>query len=109
MLTSRDRTLDRPEQVAKIRRMRVPMHAPTVLTGVEVEQILGALANERQRAIVMLACGAGLRISEASRLRVEDIDAKRMLLHIRNAMLARDRACTERAALNRAAPASCLP
>ena len=70
-------TLERPEQVAKIPRMRVPMHVPTVLTGVEVEQILGALANERQRAIVMLAYGAGLRISEACRLRVEDIDAKR--------------------------------
>jgi site-specific recombinase XerD len=84
-------TLDRPEHVAKIPHMRVPMHVPTVLTGVEVEQILGALASEKQRAIVMLAYGAGLRICEACRLRVEDIDAKRMLLHIRNAKRGRER------------------
>jgi integrase/recombinase XerD len=84
-------TLERPEDVAKIPHMRVPMHVPTVLTGVEVERILGALATEKQRAIVMLAYGAGLRISEACRLRVEDIDAKRMLLHIRNAKRGRER------------------
>jgi site-specific recombinase XerD len=84
-------TLERPEDFARIPFMRVPMHVPTVLTGVEVEQILAALANEKQRAIVMLAYGAGLRICEACRLRVEDIDAKRMLLHIRNAKRGRQR------------------
>ncbi len=84
-------TLARPEDGATLPRMRVPMHLPTVLTGVEVEQILGALASDKHRAVVMLAYGAGLRISEACHLRVEDIDAKRMLLHIRNAKRGRER------------------
>jgi site-specific recombinase XerD len=35
------------------------------------------------RAIVMMAYGAGLRISEVCRLRVEDIDSQRMLIHVR--------------------------
>ena len=67
------------------------MHVPTVLTGVEVERGLSALTSERHRAVVMLAYGAGLRIGEACRLRVEDIDAKRMLLHVRNAKRGRER------------------
>lgn len=84
-------TLEQPECVAKIPHMWVPMHVPTVLTGVEVERILGALESDKQRAVVMLAYGAGLRICEACRLRIEDIDAKRMLLHIRNAKRGRER------------------
>ncbi len=60
-----DVTLARPEDGATLPRMRVPMHLPTVLTGVEVEQVLDALASDKHRAVVMLAYGAGLRISEA--------------------------------------------
>src|SRR5215471_2547573 len=84
-------TLERPEAVEKIPHMRVPMRVPTVLTGIEVERILAALKSERHRAVVMLAYGAGLRIGEVCRLRVEDIDSKRMLLHIRNAKRGRER------------------
>ena len=84
-------TLEHPERVAAMPRMRVPMHVPTVLTGVEVEQILCALKSDKYRAMVMLVYGAGLRISEACHLRVQDIDAKRMLLHIGHAKRGRER------------------
>ncbi len=84
-------TLEHPERVAQMPRMRVPMHVPTVLTGVEVERILGAIESDKYRVAVMLAYGAGLRIGEVCHLRVEDIDAKRMLLHIRNAKRGRER------------------
>jgi site-specific recombinase XerD len=39
----------------------------------------------------MLAYGAGLRVSEACGLRVEDIDSQRMVLHIRDAKRGRER------------------
>jgi site-specific recombinase XerD len=39
----------------------------------------------------MLAYGAGLRVSEICRLRIDDIDAKRMVLRIRNAKRGRER------------------
>ena len=84
-------TLERPECVARVAYMRTPMALPTVLTGAEVMRILGALSNAKQRAIVMLAYGAGLRIREACRLRVEDIDAKRMLIHVRTTKMGRQR------------------
>ena len=39
----------------------------------------------------MTTYGLGLRISEVCRLRVDDIDSKRMLVHVRAAKRARDR------------------
>jgi site-specific recombinase XerD len=54
--------------------------------------LLAALPGKKHRAIVMLAYGAGLRVSEVLKLRVEDIDAKRMVLHIHEAKGGRERA-----------------
>jgi site-specific recombinase XerD len=84
-------TLDRPEVIARMPRMRVPMHIPVVLTTIEVLQLLGALKTDKHRAMVMLAYGAGLRVSEVCKLRVEDIDPKRMLVHVRHAKRGRER------------------
>ena len=44
------------------------MRLPTVLTGTEVERLLGAMATQRQRVMVMLAYGAGLRVSEVANI-----------------------------------------
>ena len=71
-------TLDRPEETLRMPRMRVPMHVPVVLTAVEVQRLLGALTTDKHRAMVMLAYGAGLRVSEVCKLRIDDIDPKRM-------------------------------
>jgi len=84
-------TLDRPEEIARVPRMRVPMYVPVVLSPSEVARLLAALASDKHRALVMLAYGAGLRVSEVCKLRVDDIDAKRMLLHIRGAKRGRER------------------
>ena len=72
-------------------RMRVPMHVPMVLTGGEVARLIAALRSEKQRALVMLAYGAGLRVSEVCKLRVDDIDPKRMVLRIQGAKRGRAR------------------
>jgi integrase len=42
----------------------------------EVERLLGAMSRRNRRVAAMLACGAGLRVGEICRLRVDDIDAK---------------------------------
>jgi site-specific recombinase XerD len=76
-------TLGRPEVVATIGRMRVRRAAPAILSPVEVVQLLAALSSKKHKAIVMLAYGSGLRVSEVCALRAEDIDAKRMLVHVR--------------------------
>lgn len=76
--TRRGVTADIP--MAKVRRS-----VKTILSGSEVARLLDATRSLKYRAIFALTYGAGLRIGEALRLRVEDIDSKRGLLRIRDA------------------------
>jgi len=71
--------------------VKTPMRLPRVLSGVEVARLLAALPTERYRVMGMLAYGAGLRVGEIVRLEIGDIDAKRMVLHIRDAKRGRER------------------
>jgi integrase/recombinase XerD len=73
-------TLDRPEIVARIPWPKVRQSLPPILSGTEIDRLLGALESTKYRAIVMTAYGCGLRISEVCGLRVGDIDSKRMLI-----------------------------
>src|SRR4051812_19447882 len=84
-------TLERPEAMSGIPRMRVPMRVPVVLSGTEVERLLGAITSLRHRVAAMLAYGAGLRVGEVLKLRVDDIDPKRMVLRIRGSKRGRER------------------
>jgi integrase/recombinase XerD len=77
--------------VEDLPRPRIPKKLPEVPSREEVETILTSVRSLKYRTILIAAYGAGLRISEARRLRVEDIDSKRMLLHIRGAKQAKDR------------------
>jgi len=84
-------TLERLDVAARIPRMRVPMRVPVVLSAVEVAGMLAAVESPQHRAWVMLAYGAGLRAREICRLRIDDIDPKRMLLHIHHTKCGRER------------------
>ena len=84
-------TLERPEEVAWIGHMKVRQHLPAILSVEEIERLLAALGSLKMQAIVMAAYGAGLRISEACKLRVEDIDSRRMVIHVRNGKGDKDR------------------
>jgi site-specific recombinase XerD len=78
-----ERTLDRPEVVAKIPYIKVLQKLPAVLSGSEVDGLLAAMDSTAYRAIVMTAYGAGLRISEVCPLAVDNLDSKRMLIRVR--------------------------
>lgn len=75
--------LGRLEMVHVLPNPRMPKTLPVVLSGTEVETLFGAIDSLKHRAVIMCAYGSGLRISEACKLRVEDVDSKRMLLRIR--------------------------
>jgi len=62
-----------------------------VLSREEVFKILSSVNNIKHRAILMLTYSAGLRVSEVVRLRIEDIDTQRKLIHIRGAKGRKDR------------------
>jgi integrase/recombinase XerD len=83
--------LDRPEVVARVPRRKQPRKLPVLLSPAEIERLIAATTSITVRTIVMLAYGAGLRVSEACGLRVEDIDSRSMLLHIRHAKRGRER------------------
>jgi integrase/recombinase XerD len=74
-------TLNRPEVVVGIRRLKARRRLPTILAREEFERLLEHLTL-RMRTIAVLAFGSGLRISEICQLRVEDIDSTRMQIHI---------------------------
>jgi integrase/recombinase XerD len=76
-------TLDRSKVAERLPWPKVPHRKPDILSGSEVEQVLAALTSLVPAMVLMTAYGAGLRISEACRLRVEDIDGKRGLIHVR--------------------------
>jgi len=77
-------TLGCPEVMQSIRAVRKDHPEPDVLSGSEVVALLAHAPSEMHHAIFMLLYGAGLRISEALKLTVADIDSKRMVLHLRD-------------------------
>lgn len=68
-----------------------PKKLPVVLSAEEVARLIEATSYLMHRTVLMLLYGTGIRRSEASRLRVSDIDSQRMVLHIRQGKGARDR------------------
>lgn len=83
--------LGRPQEVAWVGQMRVPHRLPAILSPEEVERRLAELGCLKRRAIVMAAYGAGLRISEVCNLRTENIDSRRMVIHVKAGKGDRDR------------------
>lgn len=64
---------------------------PVILSAQEVRQILGCVAALDQQVALITLYSCGLRLSEGLHLQVPDIDAGRMLLHIRAGKGNRDR------------------
>lgn len=76
-------SLERPEEVAWIRWPKVATKVPVILSGGEVEELFEAVPSLIKRTVLLTAYGAGLRVHEACRLEIGDIDSKRMLIKIR--------------------------
>ncbi len=71
--------------VYEIKRPKKDKKLPVVLSQEEVFQILSSVNNRKHKAILMLIYSAGLRVSEVVKLRPDDIDTQRKLIHIRSA------------------------
>jgi site-specific recombinase XerD len=80
-----------PGVVDHLPRPRIPKKLPDVLDPEEVMRLLGKVRSFLLRTILTTTYAAGLRISEALRLEVRDIDSKRMVIHIRGAKNGKDR------------------
>ena len=85
-------TLDRPLEI----RVPFPKHQrrlPAVLSAGDVTALLGAIQSLKYRALLTAAYGGGLRVGEACRLCVQDIDSDRGVISVRGGKGGHDR-CT---------------
>jgi len=86
------RTLKRRFPPDSIPYPKYPSHRiPKVISPEEVAQLIDGAGNLQARAILMLLYSTGIRRSELVQLRVEDIDSKRMVIHIRQGKGGKDR------------------
>lgn len=72
-------------------RKKEPQKLPDILSQNEVARIIKATLNLKQRTLLILIYGAGLRASEVASLRVKDIDSDRSVIHIRDGKGGKDR------------------
>jgi integron integrase len=86
-----------PEMTALVRARR-PARLPVVLTRDEVRRILARLGGE-PRLVATLLYGSGLRLMEALRLRVKDLDLSRNEILVRDGKGQKDRVTMLPAAL----------
>lgn len=84
--------LGRPSEVERFRYpRRRQQKLPVVLSREEVGRILAATGNLKHRAVLSTMYAAGLRLGEATRIEVRDIDSKGMRIRVRNAKGGRER------------------
>jgi len=84
-------TLNRPEGVENISYPKSQTKLPVVLDLAEVKALLSLTENLKHRALLTITYSAGLRVSEAARLKVTDIDSKRMMVRVQQGKGGKDR------------------
>ncbi len=83
--------LKQTEKVAELPRMKRPQQLPVVLSREEVARLLKVTTNLKHKALLMVAYSAGLRVGEVVRLKVSDIDSRRMQIRVTAGKGAKDR------------------
>ena len=74
-----------------LKHMKEKRRLPKILSDEELNVFFNACENYEYKTIFMLIYGSGLRISEATNLRIEDVDSKEMRLFVRNEKGERER------------------
>ncbi|MBI3189714.1 MAG: tyrosine-type recombinase/integrase, partial [Ignavibacteriales bacterium] len=80
-----------PFRLADLPRPKKARKLPDILSQEDVLDIFSKIENQKHKTIMMLVYSAGLRVGEVVRLKIEDIDSKRKMIHLRNAKGDKDR------------------
>ena len=83
--------LDYPINQKQIPMLKGKRRLPKILSDEELNVFFNECENYEYKTIFMLIYGSGLRISEATNLRIEDVDSKNMRLFVRNGKGERER------------------
>jgi site-specific recombinase XerD len=83
--------LNKKYDKVSFKRPRTEKKLPRVIDGDVIKNKLSKIENLKHRSILTLTYSVGLRVSEVVNLKIDDIDSKRMLIHIKNAKGRKDR------------------
>jgi len=83
--------LDKKYDKVSFKRPKSEKKLPRVIDGEFIKEKLNNIDNLKHKSILSLTYSVGLRLSEIIKLKIEDIDSKRMLIHIKNAKGRKDR------------------
>ena len=72
-------------------RLRGVLNLPTVWSKETIERFLSVIDSPRDLAIFINIYGSGLRVSEISKMKTEDVDSKAMRLFVREGKFKKDR------------------
>ena len=84
-------TLQQPHACLKVPPARQPQKLPEILSHEEVGSLIEATRTVRDRWMLMLAYGGGLRVSEVVHLRWRDLDRERGLIRVEQGKGKKDR------------------
>jgi site-specific recombinase XerD len=83
--------LDKKYDKVSFKRPKSEKKLPKVIDGDFIKEQLSKIKNLKHKTILSLTYSVGLRVSEVVNLKIEDIDSKRMIIHIKNAKGRKDR------------------
>ena len=86
-----DVVIDEPINKRQLPLYKGKRRLPKILSYEELNVFFDACENYKYKTIFMMIYGSGLRISEATNIRVEDIDSKNMRIFVRNGKGERER------------------
>ena len=84
-------TLGNKWNIEKIYFARRERKLPVVLSPDEVAQFLKTVKNKKHKAVLMTTYAAGLRVLEATKLKLSDIDSRRMTIRVNQGKGKKDR------------------
>ncbi len=83
--------LGKEKEFYDLPRPKKPFKLPAILAEEEVVEIIKNIQNVKHKTMIMTAYSAGLRVSEIVALKINNIDSKRMMIHIQGAKGKKDR------------------
>lgn len=85
------KTLKRPWMVEDMPAPKQPIRLPHILSPEEVERLIQCADSPLHRVCLLVLYATGVRREELVRLKMEDIDSARMLIHVRQGKGRKDR------------------
>lgn len=86
-----EKVLNKKYDKVSFERPRKERHLPQVISQDELLKSISKIVNIKHKAIISLAYGTGMRVSEICNLKITDIDSKRMIITIRQSKGRKDR------------------